>query len=381
MGGSDDEVMILGSEEEDEVVTLDESSITSLLAGAGVTITRTTGTSSPAPRTSRPVYVKPTTAMAGMQSSKTTAPIGRQSFKTTTPIGRQARLASSGHGGALLSQHVRPAQRQLMATKRKDEEVDPLDLGDGDIEMEYDKMDNLREMLAKSSVAITYQGQRSGPAGKSDRAVEKEPRKEMMRSMSTPKLPSKMAPKPLKGSPQLQRSLSGELLRSDPKSSLNLSSAKTTMKPFGVKLQTPKAKAKPLVKTPLRPTPKRPLQVVEKPKPVPRVPKIIDRGPIDCCDSLVVETDMGFPCNFCEVSQNFALRREMIGHLQKEHPEELTPEQSNPDLTGLFPCATCGTVFHSKFIQRTHQKAHLKAKLDSCDKYYRYYLSFGQVKI
>ena len=48
-------------------------------------------------------------------------------------------------------------QRQLMATKRKDEEVDPLDLGDGDIEMEYDKMDNLREMLAKSSVAITYQ--------------------------------------------------------------------------------------------------------------------------------------------------------------------------------------------------------------------------------
>ena len=66
-------------------------------------------------------------------------------------------------------------------------------------------------------------------------------------------------------------------------------------------MQTPKAKAKPLLKTPLRPTPKRPLQVVEKPKPVPRVPKIIDRGPIDCCDSLVVETDMGFPCNFCEV--------------------------------------------------------------------------------
>ena len=130
-----------------------------------------------------------------------------------------------------------------------------------------------------------------------------------MRSMSTPKLPSKMAPKPLKGSPQLQRSLSGELLRSDPKSSLNLSSAKTTMKPSGVKLQTPKAKAKPLLKTPLRPTPKRPLQVVEKPKPVPRVPKIIDRGPIDCCDSLVVETDMGFPCNFCEVRHLFSTHK------------------------------------------------------------------------
>ena len=48
-------------------------------------------------------------------------------------------------------------QRQIVASKRKDEEVDPLDLGDDDIEMEYAKMDNLREMLAKSSVAITYQ--------------------------------------------------------------------------------------------------------------------------------------------------------------------------------------------------------------------------------
>ena len=155
------------------------------------------------------------------------------------------------------------------------------------------------------NTVINSQGQKSGPAGKSDRMVEKEPRKEMTRSLSTPKLPSKIGPKPLKGSPQLQRTLSGDLLRSHPKSSLNLSSAKTIMKPFGVKLQTPKAKAKPLVKTPLRPTPKRPLQLVERPKPAPRVPKIIDRGPIDCCDSLVVETDMGFPCNFCEVGHMF----------------------------------------------------------------------------
>ena len=48
-------------------------------------------------------------------------------------------------------------QRQLTATKRKNEEVDPLDLGDDDMDIEYDKMDNLREMLAKSSVAITFQ--------------------------------------------------------------------------------------------------------------------------------------------------------------------------------------------------------------------------------
>jgi len=366
MGGSDDEVMILGSEEEDDIVTLDESSITSLLAGAGVTITRTSGSSSSAPRTSGPTHVKPATARVGMQSSK-------------TPIGRQARLAPSGQQVvAPFSQQSRPAQRQLTATKRKDEEVDPLDLGDDDMEIEYDKMDNLREMLAKSSVAITFQGQRLGPAGKPDPVVEKKPSKEMTRSLSTPKLPSKMGPRALKGSPQLQRSLSGDLIRSSPKLALNLSSSKTVIKPQGAKLQTPKVKAKLLVKTT---TTKRPVQLAEKPKPVPRVPKIVERGPVDCCDSLVVETDMGFPCNFCEVSQNFSRRREMIGHLQKEHPEELTLEQSNPDLTGLFPCATCGTVFHSKFIQRTHQKAHTKAKLDTCDKYYRYYLSFGQVKI
>jgi len=365
MSGSD-EVMILGSEEEDDIVTLDESSITSLLAGAGVTITRTSGSSSSAPRTSEPTRVKSAgTARVGMQSSS----------KTTTPSGRQARLAPSGQGVAPLSQKPRPAQRQ---PKRKEEEVDPLDLGDDDMEIEYGKMDNLREMLAKSSVAITFKGQRERveTGGKANRVVEKNSSKEMTRSLSTPKLPSRMDPRPLKGSPQLQRSLSG--VRSSPKMALNLSSAKTVMKPSGAKLQTPKVKAKPFVKTP---TPKRPLQMAEMSKPVPRVPKIIDRGPIDCCDSLVVETDMGFPCNFCEVSQNFSRRREMIGHLQKEHPEELTPEQSNPDLTGLFPCVTCGTVFHSKFILRTHQKAHMKAKLGTCDKYFRYYLSFGQVKI
>ena len=124
----------------------------------------------------------------------------------------------------------------------------------------------------------------------------------MTRSLSTPvhKLPSRLDPRALKGSPRLQRSLSG--VRSSPKMAVNLSSAKNVTKPSGAKLQTPKVKAKPLVKTP---TPKRPLQLAEMPKPVPRVPKIIDRGPIDCCDSLVVETDMGFPCNFCEVTLLF----------------------------------------------------------------------------
>ena len=98
---SHDKVMVLGSEEEQDIVTLDESSITSLLAGAGVTITRTSGSSSSGPRASEPTRVKPaTTARVGIPSSS----------KTTTPSGGQPRLAPSGQGFAPLSQKPRPAQ-------------------------------------------------------------------------------------------------------------------------------------------------------------------------------------------------------------------------------------------------------------------------------
>ena len=44
-----------------------------------------------------------------------------------------------------------------MTIKKSDPDVDPLDLGDEDMEVEYEKMDTLRQILAKSSVAITYQ--------------------------------------------------------------------------------------------------------------------------------------------------------------------------------------------------------------------------------
>ena len=44
-----------------------------------------------------------------------------------------------------------------MTTKKRDSDVDPLDLGDEDMEVEYEKIDTLRQILAKSSVAITYQ--------------------------------------------------------------------------------------------------------------------------------------------------------------------------------------------------------------------------------
>ena len=88
--------MILGSEEEDDIVTLDESSITSLLAGAGVTITRTSGSSSSAPRTSGPTHIKPASARVGMQSSKTRpgqvhlVPSGQQ---VVAPFSQQSRPA------------------------------------------------------------------------------------------------------------------------------------------------------------------------------------------------------------------------------------------------------------------------------------------------
>ena len=44
-----------------------------------------------------------------------------------------------------------------MTIKKSDPDVDPLDLGDEDMEVEYEKIDTLRQIFAKSSVAITYQ--------------------------------------------------------------------------------------------------------------------------------------------------------------------------------------------------------------------------------
>ena len=44
-----------------------------------------------------------------------------------------------------------------MTIKNRDPDVDPLDLGDEDMEVEHEKIDTLRQILAKSSVAITYQ--------------------------------------------------------------------------------------------------------------------------------------------------------------------------------------------------------------------------------
>jgi len=102
-------------------------------------------------------------------------------------------------------------------------------------------------------------------------------------------------------------------------------------------------------------------------------PVVINRGPVDCLDNLITETIRGFPCRFCEEEPK--KRREIIHHLQTVHDEKLSSEQRNKELAGLFTCEDCGMIVHSRFVLRTHKKAHRKIKEDlRCDVYYKYYL-------
>ena len=104
-------------------------------------------------------------------------------------------------------------------------------------------------------------------------------------------------------------------------------------------------------------------------------PVVINRGPVDCLDNLITETTRGFPCRFCEEEPKFKMRREIINHLQTVHDEKLSSEQRNRELAGLYTCEDCGMIVHSRFVLRTHKKAHMKIKKDlRCDIYYKYYL-------
>ena len=106
------------------------------------------------------------------------------------------------------------------------------------------------------------------------------------------------------------------------------------------------------------------------------VPKVIETGPIDIFDDLIVKTDRGYPCNYCDKNLMFSKRREMINHLQLEHEEELTNPQKDRELAGLFTCEVCDATFHSKHILRIHSKAHKKISVtQKCDNYYKYYLN------
>ena len=111
-----------------------------------------------------------------------------------------------------------------------------------------------------------------------------------------------------------------------------------------------------------------------------RVPKVIETGPIDCFDDLIVKTDLGYPCNFCDQKLMFKKRREMIDHLQLDHNEELSEEQRNRELAGVFACDACRSVFCNKHILRTHKKAHDKVKDNKvCDVYYKFYLNIRTI--
>jgi len=109
-----------------------------------------------------------------------------------------------------------------------------------------------------------------------------------------------------------------------------------------------------------------------------KIPKVIETEPIDCLDDLIVLTDLGYPCNYCDKNLVFKKRRQMVNHLQAEHEEELSLEQRNKELAGIFVCDICDTIFCSKFILRTHKKAHAKLKMnENCDNYFKYYLNFS----
>ena len=70
----------------------------------------------------------------------------------------------------------------------------------------------------------------------------------------------------------------------------------------------------------------------------------------------------------------------MIDHLQLDHNEELSEEQRNRELAGVFACDACRSVFCNKHILRTHKKAHDKVKDNKvCDVYYKFYLNIRTI--
>ena len=69
--------------------------------------------------------------------------------------------------------------------------------------------------------------------------------------------------------------------------------------------------------------------------------------------------------------------------MQSEHSERLSEEQKNIELAGLFRCDVddCGLIVRSKYLLKTHTKAHAKIKHDGCDTYYKFYLEIQQTQM
>ena len=53
---------------------------------------------------------------------------------------------------------------------------------------------------------------------------------------------------------------------------------------------------------------------------------------------------------------------------EQEEVEERPPKQ-------IFSCDVCSKAYHSRFMLRTHLKAHKKVEAGKCDRYYHYYLN------
>lgn len=320
---SPEEVMVVSSGEEEgqDATTLNESSVASLLSG--VTVTK--------------VNTKQVVELSDSEPE--------ERVTKRTRLSRSAARRSRSQEDPLAQEHRRSRSQE-----------DPLVQGQ-EAQKELDRLESLKDMLAKSSVAITFQ---ASPSQKTTSTPKNLKTKDNPKSITTLKK-SVSTPKP---APPARIFVTPASIGRKPQHSKPLS--RSTTKPVQI--------MKPVVKIPLKPLVQKPVV----PKPVKKLPRIIDRGPMDCFDSLIVETSEGFPCNYCEVEEVFGKRREMIGHMQVKHKEELvTEEQKNPDLTGRFPCIKCSAVFHSKFTKRTHEKSHVKAESGSCDNYYRYYLAFA----
>ena len=61
---------------------------------------------------------------------------------------------------------------------------------------------------------------------------------------------------------------------------------------------------------------------------------------------------------------------------EEEEGEEEEQFEDDKFTKQMFQCEICNKVFHSKFVMKTHAKAHRKMEKDlKCDKYYYYYLN------
>ena len=86
---------------------------------------------------------------------------------------------------------------------------------------------------------------------------------------------------------------------------------------------------------------------------------------------------------------NFEKKKKSTGKGRKSRSKSVSPEEEEEEeeeeyeqyedekfAKQMYQCEICMKVFHSKFVMKTHAKAHKKIENDvKCDKYYHYYLN------